>query len=140
MVEQGSQFTEDHPDIQISPEQERDDMMTYLDELEKRLPRYAQRSAALRPEEPGSVEWSRAVGKYWRNARETHNLSRYGLAARTNTHVNNIRFLEGGLVEMEELQGFLEPYAQAIGDPNLYTEFSQRFGIGQTTPPIPPQA
>ncbi len=132
------QFADDYLDIQVSPDQERDDMRAYVDELAERLPRYARRAAALKPEEVGSVEWSKAVGQYWRGAREARNISRYGLAARMNTHVNNIRFLELGIVEIEELDGFLEPYSQALGDPDLFEGYRKTFIVPGSTPSATP--
>lgn len=129
------QFTEDHPDIAISSAQEKADMLAFLDELGKRLPRFGKEARHIPSGQSGSVAWTREVGNYWRNVREAHNMSRYGLAARAGTHVNNIRLLEVGIIEVAEIVDFVRPYTQVIRDSDLYVKFSQKFGIELPTPP-----
>ena len=131
-LETQPRFTADHQDIEISQAQEQADLLSYTEELAKRLPAFAEKVSSIPKGQPGSIQWAKEVGQYWRSARETQNISRYGLASRMDIHVNTIRFLELGIVEVKDLPALVEPLSQAIGDPDLYTAFSQRYGVPQT--------
>jgi len=114
----------------VSPEQEEKDAMNYIQRLQELLPRYARRAQALAPAETGSVEWSEALGEYWTEVRQSVKASRYAAAAKVGAHVNDIRLLEGGLVEIEQVGGFLEQYSQALtGSTALWEQCRERFNF-----------
>lgn len=106
------------------------DAKEYLEELYRRLPQYARRAAVVPPNETGSIEWFTAIGKFLWQAREGKKMSRYELAERAGIHVNEVRFLEFGLVSLDYLRsGVLKRYADALGRPELYSEFKQKFDL-----------
>ncbi len=117
-------------DFSVTPEQEERDAMDYIRRLQELLPRYARRAQALAPAETGSVEWSEALGEYWTEVRQSVKASRYSAAAKSGAHVNDIRLLEGGLVEIEQVGDFLERYSQALtGSTALWEKCRERFNF-----------
>ena len=115
------------PDYVNSPE-----FRQYMDELFERLPAYAQRAAAVPPESKGSIEWYGRAGRLLWEAREKAGLSRYEVAERMHVPVGKVRFIEVGLADERELNDrFLESYAKAVGDPDLYVRFRKTFGLLQ---------
>ncbi len=123
--------TENVPEV--SPEQEKKDMIDYVTKLEDLLPRYARRAAALRPEEVGSVEWSQGFGLFWRQAREDQGFSRYSIAAKAGAHVNDIRLLENGFIEIEQVGDFLRHYSAALtGNATLWETCREQFHFPQS--------
>jgi hypothetical protein len=100
----------------------------YMDELWRRLRLFSKRSAAIPAEEQGSFEWLVAAGAFWRQAREQASVTRDDVAEQLGISVNQVRFLELGLVTAHELsERRLREYARAIGDPELYERFRQQF-------------
>jgi hypothetical protein len=100
----------------------------YVDELWRRLRLFSKRSAAIPAEEQGSFEWLVAAGAFWRQAREEASVSRADVAQQLGISINQVRFLELGLVSRHELsERRLRQYAEAIGDPELYDRFRQQF-------------
>ena len=101
---------------------------SYLDELWRRLRVFSEHSAAIPAEERGSYEWLVSAGTFWWQAREQAGMSREDLAQDLGIAVNQIRFLEFGLVGPRELsEHSLRPYARALGAPDLYEQFRDRF-------------
>jgi hypothetical protein len=101
---------------------------TYMDELWRRLRVFSTRSAGIPADERGSFEWLAAAGAFWWEAREHAGLSRDDVAHQVGSSVNQIRFLEFGVVTSQELsERRLRPYARALGDPGLYEQFQERF-------------
>jgi hypothetical protein len=99
-----------------------------MDELWHRLRVFSTRSAGIPADERGSFEWLAAAGAFWREARERAGLTRDEVAQQLGLSVNQIRFLELGLVTSHELsERRLRPYARALGDPGLYEQFHERF-------------
>jgi ribosome-binding protein aMBF1 (putative translation factor) len=117
--------------VSVSEDADQREVMEYLDELEQRLPRFARRAAAIPPDKPYSAEWFSSLGKFWRNAREERGLSRREAAKRANVSANQLRLLEVGLGEPEDLRdGFMKRFADALGDSvNLLHECKERFGV-----------
>jgi helix-turn-helix protein len=100
----------------------------YVDELWRRLRVFSKRSAAIPAQERGSFEWLSAAGAFWRQAREQASLSREELAEHIGVSVNQVRFLELGLVTPNELsERRLRDYARTVGDPDLYDQFRDQF-------------
>jgi hypothetical protein len=100
----------------------------YLDELWRRLRVFSKRSAAIPADERGSFEWLSAAGAFWKTARERAGLSAQDVALQLGLSVNQVRFLELGLVTRYELsERRLRDYARTVGDPDLYEEFCERF-------------
>jgi hypothetical protein len=100
----------------------------YVDELWQRLRLFSKRSAAIPAEEQGSFEWLIAAGAFWRQAREGASVTRDDVAEQLSISVNQVRFLELGLVTSHELsERRLREYARALGDPQLYDRFRQQF-------------
>lgn len=98
----------------------------YFDELRKRLPGYAQRAAEVPAGAAESVEALEQLGTWWQQAREQNGLSRRQVAERMGVEINQVRFVELGLATAEDLQGeFLQRYAEALGDPELYQQYLQ---------------
>jgi len=75
----------------------------YLDELWRRLRVFSKRSAAIPADERGSFEWLSAAGAFWKTARERAGLSAQDVALQLGLSVNQVRFLELGLVTRYEL-------------------------------------
>ena len=116
----------------VSPEQDKADMLTYMDELGKsRLTRFRERAAAIPANAVGSSEWLKDVGDYWEEARTNSGLSRYEVAGKIGVHVNVIRFLELGMAYPEELYGKLLPQlSQSLtGNLESYETFNQKYKI-----------
>lgn len=114
------------------------DVKDYLDQLWARLPSYARRSAAVPPGDPSSIEWMGRVGKFWWELREQHNLSRYQVADLMGAHINEVRFFEFGLAMPEvALSDFPKSYAEALGKPELYEEFREKFNLLPVVSPQP---
>ena len=100
----------------------------YIDELWRRLRVFAKRSAAIPADERGSFEWLSSAGAFWWQARERAGLSREDLAQSLNVKTNQVRFLELGLVTRRELsERSLRAHARALGAPDLYEQFCERF-------------
>jgi hypothetical protein len=100
----------------------------YMDELWRRLRVFSTRSAGIPADERGSFEWLATAGAFWWEAREHAGLSRDEVANQVGSSVNQIRFLEFGVVTPQELsERRLRPYARALGDPGLYEQFQERF-------------
>jgi ribosome-binding protein aMBF1 (putative translation factor) len=100
----------------------------YVDELWQRLQVFSKRSAAIPAEERGSFEWLSAAGAFWKTARERAGLSTQEVALQLGLSVNQVRFLELGLVSRQELsERRLRDYARIVGDPELYDRFRERF-------------
>ncbi len=100
----------------------------YMEELRSRLPAFTRRAAAVEPEAPGSVEWLGRIGKFWWKAREDRELTRDEVAERSGTRLNEIMFLEAGLLTPQELKpDFLRGYAEALGDAELFAQFQEQF-------------
>ncbi|HLZ26516.1 MAG TPA: hypothetical protein VKV73_04270 [Chloroflexota bacterium] len=100
----------------------------YMDELWGRLRVFSKRSAAIPAQEQGSFEWLSAAGAFWKDARERAGLSPDDVASQLGLPVNQVRFLELGLVGRHELSEHrLREYARTVGDPELYDQFRQRF-------------
>jgi ribosome-binding protein aMBF1 (putative translation factor) len=103
-------------------------MRTYLDALWERLPRYAERAAAVPANETGSVEEAGRFGKFLWEARERAGITRDHMAAKLGIDINTVRLVELGLGDPEEVRGELvERYAAALGQPGLGDEFRRRF-------------
>lgn len=99
-----------------------------MDELWGRLRVFSKRSAAIPAQEQGSFEWLSAAGAFWKDARERAGLSPDDVASQLGLPVNQVRFLELGLVGRHELSEHrLREYARTVGDPELYDQFRQRF-------------
>lgn len=118
------------------------DIQEYQEELFKRLVVYARLAAFIPKEAPGSVEWLGRIGKFWWEAREQSGLDRYQMAERMDVHVNSVRFVEVGIGYPElglitpdgkvspEAVGeseFPRKYAQALGNPEFYNQFLEKF-------------
>lgn len=101
----------------------------YMDELWRRLPGYAARAAAIKPEASGSVEQLGRMGKFWWQIREAAHLSKYQMAERVGVHVNQVRLFEVGLGSDEDVERLPVSYANALGRPDLYVQFLKRFGL-----------
>jgi hypothetical protein len=100
----------------------------YVDELWRRLRVFSKRSAAIPAHERGSFEWLSAAGAFWRQARTAAGISREDLAEHLGVPVNQVRFLELGLVAPHELsERRLRDFANAVGDPDLYDQFREQF-------------
>lgn len=101
----------------------------YMDELWRRLRVFAKRSAAIPAEERGSFEWLSSAGAFWWQARERAGLSREDLAQSLGIKPNEVRFLELGLVNTsrELSERSLRAHAEALGSPDLYEQFCERF-------------
>jgi Helix-turn-helix domain len=100
----------------------------YVDELWRRLRVFSKRSAAIPAQERGSFEWLSAAGAFWRQARERASLSPADVAEQLGVSVNQVRFLELGLVAPNELsERRLRAYARTVGDPDLYDQFRDQF-------------
>jgi ribosome-binding protein aMBF1 (putative translation factor) len=105
-----------------------DEFRAYMDEMWRRLRVFAKRSAAVPSEERGSFEWLSAAGSFWWEARERAGLSREEFAQRLDLPLNQVRFLEFGLVTPQELsERRLHEYARALDEPALYEQFLKRF-------------
>ena len=99
-----------------------------MDELWRRLRVFARRSAAIPADERGSFEWLSAAGTFWWEARERAGLSRDEVARRLNVPLNQVRFIEFGLVTPQELsERCVREYARALGAPELSDQFRERF-------------
>jgi len=99
-----------------------------MDELWGRLRVFSKRSAAIPAQEQGSFEWLSAAGAFWKDAGERAGLSADDVASQLGLPVNQVRFLELGLVGRHELSEHrLREYARTVGDPELYDQFRQRF-------------
>ncbi len=99
-----------------------------MDELWRRLQVFSKRAAAIPAEERGSFEWLSSAGAFWWQARERAGLSRQDLAQGLGIPVNQVSFLEFGLVMPQELsERSLRSYARALGAPDLYEQFRERF-------------
>jgi hypothetical protein len=99
-----------------------------MDELWRRLRVFAKRSAAIPPDEHGSFEWLSSAGVFWWQARERAGMSREDLAHDLGIRTNQVRFLELGLVMPRELsEHSLRAHARALGAPELYEQFCERF-------------
>jgi hypothetical protein len=104
------------------------DSRIYMDELWRRLRVFSTRSAGIPADERGSFEWLAAAGAFWWEARERAGLTREEVAHQLGAPVNQIRFLEFGLVTSHELsERLLRRYARALGEPGLYEQFHERF-------------
>src|ERR1700716_2931195 len=91
----------------------------YVDELWQRLRVFSKRAAAIPAEEQGSFEWLSAAGAFWKSARERAGLSAEEVALQLGLPVNQVRFLELGLVTRHELsERRLRDYARTVGDPD----------------------
>jgi hypothetical protein len=100
----------------------------YVDEVWGRLRVFSKRSAAIPAEERGSFEWLSAAGAFWKDARERAGLSPQDVALQLGLPVNQVRFLELGLVTRHELSEHrLRDFARTVGDPGLYDQFRERF-------------
>jgi transcriptional regulator with XRE-family HTH domain len=89
---------------------------------------FSKRSAAIPAEERGSFEWLASVGMFWWQARERAGLSREDLAQGLGMAINEVRFLEFGLVTRRDLsEQRLRAYARALGSADLYEQFRARF-------------
>jgi hypothetical protein len=100
----------------------------YVDELWRRLRVFSKRSAAIPAQERGSFEWLSAAGAFWHQAREQAHVSREEVAEQLGVSLNQIRFLELGLVAPIELtERRLRDYARTVGDPDLYDQFRDQF-------------
>ena len=116
------------PEDQALANENSPEFRAYMDEVYRRLPTYARRAATIPPGEKGSIEWLARVGKYWWGAREQEHLPRCRVAELAGAHVNSVRLLEFGLaLETELSPEFLQRYATALGHPELYEEFQQKF-------------
>ena len=101
-----------------------------MDELWRRLRVFAKRSAAIPAEERGSFEWLSSAGVFWWQARERAGMSREDLARGLGIAVNQVCFLEFGLVMPRELsERSLRAYARALGAADLYEQFRERFEL-----------
>ena len=113
---------------QTSPNRNSDEFRSYMDEMWRRLRVFSKRSAAVPAEEHGSFEWLSAAGSFWWEARERVGLSREEFAQRLDLPLNQVRFLEFGLVTPQELsERRLRQYARALDEPDLYEQFLRRF-------------
>jgi len=115
----------------VTPEQDKQDMLAYMDVLPKRLSKITERAGAIPAGQFGSSEWFKEVGDYWREARENEGLSRYELASKAGVHVNVIRFLEEGMAYPEELRGDLLHLLSLniSGNETQSATFNQRFNV-----------
>lgn len=125
----GPMAFEDPAEAQWLANKESPEFQAYTKELYRRLPIHVTR-AAVTAGEVGSNEWMREQGAWlWRNRRALK-LSRYDVAERGGIDVHGIRFLETGSgIESELNPSFLRSYVNGIGNPELYAEALQRFGI-----------
>src|SRR5882762_725218 len=99
-----------------------------MDELWQRLRVFAKRSATIPADEHGSFEWLSSAGVFWCQARERAGISHEDLAHNLGIRTNQVRFLELGLVMPRELsERSLRAHAQALGAPELYEQFCERF-------------
>jgi hypothetical protein len=115
---------EQHPNATRSS----DELRIYMDEMWRRLRVFSRRSAAIPAEERGSFEWLTAAGAFWWDARERAGLSRDDVAHQLGVTVNHVRFLEFGLVTLRELsEKPMRAHAEALGQPDLYVQFQERF-------------
>jgi hypothetical protein len=105
-----------------------EEFRAYVDELWRRLRVFSKRSAAIAADEQGSFEWLSAAGAFWKSARERAGLSAQDVALQLDLPVNQLRFMELGLVTRHELsERRLRDYARTVGDPELYDQFRARF-------------
>jgi transcriptional regulator with XRE-family HTH domain len=89
---------------------------------------FSTHSAAIPAKERASYEWLSSAGAFWWQARERAGMSRDDVAHGLGIPVNQVRFLEFGLVTPRELsERSLRAYARALGAPDLYEQFRERF-------------
>jgi hypothetical protein len=113
-----------------TPNRNSAEFRAYLDEVWRRLRLFSKRTAAIPPDERGSSEWLSAAGTFWKAARERAGLSAQDVAPRLGLSVNQVRFLELGLVTRNDLsEQRLREYARTVGDPELYEVFRKRFEL-----------
>jgi ribosome-binding protein aMBF1 (putative translation factor) len=111
-----------------TPNRNSDEFREYMDQMWRRLRVFSKRSAAVPADERGSFEWLSAAGSFWWEARERAGMSREEFAERLGLPVNEVRFLEFGLVTPQELsERRVREYAGALNEPQLYEQFRQRF-------------
>jgi hypothetical protein len=115
-------------DRQATANRNSDEFRAYMDELWRRLRVFSKRSPTIPAEERGSFEWLAAAGTFWWDAREKAGLSREDVAQELRVPINQIRFLEFGLVSSNELsERRLRALARTLGAPELYDQFRERF-------------
>lgn len=106
---------------------EADELERFMLKVLRRLPGYMRR-CSITPELEGSAEWMSKLGMFWWNAREERGVSRSDVAVRMRVPEDNVRFLEFGLAEQDELkEDFLRGYSLAIGAPEIYDQFQEKF-------------
>jgi hypothetical protein len=115
-------------ETQASANRTSDEFRAYMDELWRRLRVFSKRSAAIPPDARGSFEWLSAAGTFWWEARERAGLSRDEVAQQLAVPLREVRFLEFGLVTLQNLsEQRLREYARVLGTPELYEQFRERF-------------
>ena len=134
---------EKRQDVLDSPE-----LAAYVEALWPRLAEFARLAATVPPEAPGSIEWYGRIGKFWWLARERQGLTREEVAQRMSEDIDSVRFLEFGLgwSELGITTGdnkidpsavadsdMVKGYAQALGQPQLYEQFCERFQLIPST-------
>lgn len=123
------------PSSDVSPEQEAQDVLDFLDRFHTELPRFSDEVMAQPDGAVGSIEWAIDTARYWRGMREDLGLSRYRVAGVLGVHVNELRLFETGIKHDWMIGEFPLRYAQALGSTDLYEQFCQQFGVQPFTPP-----
>jgi Helix-turn-helix domain len=99
-----------------------------MDELWRRLRVFSKHAAAIPAEERGSFEWLSSAGAFWWQARQQAGMSRQDLAQQLGITEHQLCFREFGLVTPRELsERSLRACARALGAPDLYEQFHERF-------------
>lgn len=121
-------FTEGEPEL--TPQEKQD-----ATELLFRIYAYISRAAELEPGTFGSIEWLHGVAQFWRKAREYAELTIEQVAEVAGVGKSEVLFLEMGLFDPSVVCGGLgERYAEAVGKPDLYKEFYDKFRISEIIP------
>lgn len=75
------------------------------------------------------------AGAFWRTARQSAGLSRFQMAERLGIDLSlrtHLALFENGEFSPDTYSGGLpQHYAQALGKPELFSEFCQKFGLAQ---------
>ena len=116
---------------------EADELERFMLKVIGRLPHYMKR-CDIKVEAEGSAEWLSRLGRFWWREREVKGLSRPEVATRMGRDVDNVNLLEFGLAEDVELRAdFLQGYANALGEPQIFDRFEEIFpnalGVFQRT-------
>jgi hypothetical protein len=128
MAKHTTEFTAQQPTARNEERPETPEMQEFVEELRKRLPAYAAEVGAVPANEPGSVEWLLRVGRFWWEARERCKLTRADVARKMGVDSNRVTLFEVGLADVADaMNGFVDDFAAALGEPKLVSEFDRKF-------------